>query len=127
MRQPDILIILESHLNDQIIPIPFHSDYDILLNNPSIGLDVAHSRGRGTLILGRKGIILKKIFPILNTSRKAIAIVEYEDGKSLVIGAFHLDISSKKEETERLLTLLELVQRKYSNSDVCFYTDLNLH
>jgi len=69
MRQPDILIILESHLNDQIIPISFHGDYDILLNNPSIGLDVAHSRGRGTLILGRKGIILKKIFPILNTSR----------------------------------------------------------
>ena len=71
MRQPDILIILESHLNDQIIPISFHGDYDILLNNPSIGLEVAHSRGRGrgTLILGRKGVILKKMFPILNTSR----------------------------------------------------------
>ena len=56
-HRPDILINLESHLNDSITALSFHDDYEILLNNPSIGLDVGHSRGRGILFLGKKGLI----------------------------------------------------------------------
>ena len=74
-HRPDILIILESHLNDSTAAQSFHDEYEILLNNPSIGLDVGHSRGKGILIIGKKGLILKKIFPDFNHSRQAVALV----------------------------------------------------
>ena len=74
-HRPDILIILESHLKDSTAAHSFHDDYEILLNNPSIGLDVGHSRGKGILIIGKRGLILKKIFPDFNHSRQAVALV----------------------------------------------------
>ena len=94
-HRPDILIILESHINDSITALSFHDDYEILLNNPLIGLDVGHSRGRGILFLGKKGLIRKKIFPSFNHSRQAMALVQYDNNKHLVLTAFHLDQDHK--------------------------------
>ena len=80
-HRPDLLVILESHLNDYSKLIIPHDDYEILLNNPSIGEDLAHSRGKGILIIGKRGLLLKKIFPQLNHECQAIALVEYENNK----------------------------------------------
>ena len=96
-------------------------------DNPLIGLDIAHSRGSGVLVVGKKGVKLTKVFPGFNNSKQAIALVEYLNCKSLILGAFHLDIKEKKLEAEKLLLLLQEVQRKFSLTDVLFYTDLDLH
>ena len=126
-HRPDILIILESHLNDSITALSFHDDYEILLNNPSIGLDVGHSRGRGILFLGRWGLTLNKIFPNFNHSRQAVALVQYDNNKLLVLAAFHLDQVHKQYEVHKLSLLLADIQNKYSGSDFCLFSDLNLH
>ena len=94
-HSPDILIIMEYHLNDGITALTFHDNFKILLNNPSIGLDVGNSRGRGILFLGKKGLILNKLFPSFNHSRQAVALVQYDNNKHLVLAAFHLDQDHK--------------------------------
>ena len=118
---------MESHLNDKSKLIIPHDDYDILLNNPSENLDVAHSRGKGILIIGRKGLIVSKIFSPINHSRQAITLVKYENDKHLILGSFHLDGVCKRDEVIKFTRVLQEVQRKYKGSDICFYTDLNLH
>ena len=68
-------------------------DYEIAINNLTIGLDKKHSLGRGILILTKKGQEIDYIFPSWNTDRRAFTMVKYDNGSSLILGALHLDQS----------------------------------
>ena len=73
-NNPDIMIILESALTDKIKPHTCHDNYEIVLNNSTKELDLLHSKGRGILVLARKGLRVEKIFPLVNGDRTALMI-----------------------------------------------------
>ena len=58
---------------------------------------------------------------------QTVALVQYDNNKHLVLAAFHLDQDHKLQEAYKLTLLLADIHNKYSGSDFCFYSDLNLH
>ena len=101
-NKPDILLLLETAQNDEVKPLSFHDDYEVLLNNPTRELDNKHSLGKGTSILAKKGSNVEMIFPAWNNDRRALAICTYDNNKKMIIGSFHLDLKEKKSEIEKL-------------------------
>ena len=43
------------------------------------------------------------------------------------MGAFHLNQHEKKIEVQKFISVMEELQKKYAETDLCVYTDLNLH
>jgi hypothetical protein len=84
-----------------------HDGYEISMKNNTKGLDKKHSLGRGILILTRIGYQVEQIFPTWNSDRRAFAMVTYENGNKLIIGALHLDIQEKREEVTRFQSILD--------------------
>ena len=108
-------------------PLAFHDDYEVALNNPTIELDNKYSLGKGTSILVKKGSMIEMIFSAWNNDRRTIAICTYDNDQKMIIGSFHLDVKEKKSELEKLSLFLETLARIYQETDLCLYTDLNIH
>ena len=90
-------------------------------------MDNKHSLGKGASILAKKGSTIEMIFPTWNNDRRTLAICTYENNKKIIIGSFHLDVKEKKCEIEKLQLFLETLARIYQETDLCIYTDLNIH
>ena len=101
-NKPDLLLLLETAQNEEVKPLSFHDDYEVVLNNPTIEVDNKHSLGKGTSILAKKGSTIEMIFPTWNNDRRTLAICTYENNKKIIIGSFHLDVKEKKCEIEKL-------------------------
>jgi len=89
--------------------------------------DQRNATGRGIMLITKKGLVVEKIFPKINDDRLLIAKVKYETNKELILGGFHLNQLKKKQDVERFLNVLKQLYLSYVDTDIIFYTDLNMH
>ena len=61
------------------------------MNNSTKNLDALHSKGRGILVLARKGLRAERIFSLINGDRTALMVCKYDNGNKLISGAVQLD------------------------------------
>ena len=45
----------------------------------------------------------------------------------MIIRAWHLDYTNKKEETRKLTEMMSIIRRQYGGDDIVCFGDLNLH
>ena len=64
-NKPDILLLLETAQNDEVKPLSFHDDYEVLLNNPTRELDNKHSLGKECLCIIEKGVNCRNDLPCM--------------------------------------------------------------
>ena len=90
---PNLVWILETALTSSEKPHTYHDNYSLAINVSSNSNEAKFARGRGIMAFTKGQADTEVIFPAWHSDRRAFLRVKYQNGKDLITGAFHVNIT----------------------------------